>query len=74
MGVFLLKPNAWANLKYIYEGLPSHEKSSADLTSIFSKYIERGGLIKVVPYEGFWGEIDNCKDLSYYTGVLSSFE
>ena len=64
MGIFKITPNGWLKIKKYLRGQTIKNIKKMDMTNFFSEFITGSeNKIKVVPYEGFWFEIDRISDL-----------
>jgi len=64
MGLFKITPNGWLKIKKYLRGQTIKNIKKIDMTNFFSGFITNSqNNIKVVPYKGFWFEVDTISDL-----------
>ncbi len=64
MGLFKITPNGWLKIKKYLRGQTIKNIKKTDMTNFFSGFITNSqNNIKVVPYKGFWFEVDTISDL-----------
>lgn len=67
MGLIKLTPNGWKKLEYIYQSLDINSQENIHFTKILNYAVANyENLIKVIPVNSNWGEVDTKDDLFLY--------
>ena len=65
MGLIKITPRAWFKIIDIRKKMDNSERDNQDMTSLLN-IMCKNTLIKVIKYEGIWGEVDHISDLNIY--------
>lgn len=66
MGLLMMRPEGWQQIKAYLDGLSSEAVDKLDMTSLLQALIKEGIHIRGVEYHDTWGEADTPEDLEVY--------
>jgi len=66
IGLLRFSPAGWRAALEVVDGLAPAQASALDTTSLLSRLLARGRMIRAVATRGVWGEVDSAADLALY--------
>ncbi|MEO5373301.1 MAG: phosphocholine cytidylyltransferase family protein [Alphaproteobacteria bacterium] len=72
MGLLKITPAGFAAIERLVEGLEPAARDRLDMTSLLSRLIAGGTVVRGVAVDGPWGEVDNATDLAVYEAMVAS--
>jgi L-glutamine-phosphate cytidylyltransferase len=71
MGLLAFTPEGWSQIEKHLAARTPQEVDKLDMTKLLSGLITNGATVTGVPFEGFWGEVDNAGDLALFERLLA---
>ena len=69
MGLLKITTEGWSQISGCLASLPVHEQKQLDMTGLLQKMLTQGAIIKTVPIEDRWFEVDSVSDLTCYESL-----
>ena len=71
MGLLKITAEGWHQISGCLASLPIREQQRLDMTGLLQKMLTQGAIIKAVPIEDRWFEVDSVSDLACYESLES---
>lgn len=69
MGLLKITAEGWRQISGCLASLPVREQKQLDMTGLLQKMLTQGAIIKTVPIEDRWFEVDSVTDLTCYESL-----